>query len=187
MTWSPDGAALITFTTRGEIFVRDAETGRERFPPIRLPLENGVCTASDISSDNELLLATNWGAFEVWYWRQSRLLLPRRQLDLKMAYQYGGSRLLKVSPDGRFAMIGGTHASKGIAAYVLTLDDLNHRETRSPDELINLAEVLAHERLLESGATSNLTLDEWLERWRKVRVGAANARDSGTSHWTKRV
>lgn len=61
MTWSPDGAALITVTTGGEVFVRDSESGRERFPPIQLRLKGGVCTASDISSDSRLLVTAITG------------------------------------------------------------------------------------------------------------------------------
>ena len=99
VTWSPDGAALITFTTRGEIFVRDAETGRERFPPIQLPLKGGVCSASDISSDNRLLVTATTGenAVQVWDLKTGEARCP----PIPHPGDYWGLFAVKFSPDGK--------------------------------------------------------------------------------------
>ena len=69
-SYTPDGDTLIVVTTRGEIFVRNAETGEQRFPPIelKLHLKQAHCPAIDFSSDSRLLVTaiTGKNAVQVW-------------------------------------------------------------------------------------------------------------------------
>lgn len=52
---------------------------------------------------------------------------------------------LKVNRDGRFGLVGGTRTGDGSGVYIIHLDDLDHRETRSPEEIIEKVKILSHE------------------------------------------
>lgn len=73
---------------------------------------------------------------------------------------YLNRRTLSVSPDGHYAAIGGNPS-----LHVVSLQTLDEPDTRPVDQLRVEAELLSHHRVLENGATANLSLTEWLDRW----------------------
>ena len=97
--WSPDGTALVSVTARGEVFVRDADTGSERFAPIRLNPKRGVCSAIDFSADSRLLVTaiTGENAVQVWNLQTGTACCP----PIPHPGDSWGLFAVKFSPDGR--------------------------------------------------------------------------------------
>ncbi len=104
------------------------------------------------------------GQVDVWDWRQSRRLCPPRPHAMAPIHAYTGDRHLEISPDGRFAYVGGTED-----VYVVSLDELDQPDTRSDDAILLEAEVLSHRELLDSSTPSLLSNDEWKKRWKAWR------------------
>jgi WD40 repeat protein len=163
--FSPDNQHLLTVASDASVRIWDLKTyelvgatiqGREdivaRFRP----------------STGDVVTVDANGQFDVWDWRQSRRLCPPRQLEMKPAPASNGERSLSLSPDGRFALVGGTDC-----VYVIDLNELDERDDRSPEAILLEAEVLSHMHLLESSAPALLSNDDWLKRWKKWRESEA--------------
>ena len=101
------------------------------------------------------------GLVDVWDWRHSRRLCPSRKLRLPRLFAYNGQRHLAISPDGRFAYVGGNGT-----VHVINLDELDEVDTRSAEAILLEAEVLSHTQLLDSSTPSLLSNDAWLKRWK---------------------
>ena len=79
-------------------------------------------------------------------------------------YAYTGNRHLAISPDGRFAYVGGNGT-----VHVINLDELDEVDTRSAESILLEAEVLSHTELLDSSTPSLLSNDAWKKRWKAWR------------------
>jgi len=106
--WSPDGTALITVTAQRQVFVRDAETGRLRFPPVQPDAGAGPCAVIDVSSDSRLMAFGTTGTNTVRVWRLDTgepvsEPLPHPGDDwgiFSVRFSPDGHRLLTASKDG---------------------------------------------------------------------------------------
>jgi hypothetical protein len=75
-----------------------------------------------------------------------------------------------VDPNGNFVLFsGGTYRTM----RCFSLADLRRPDALSLDNLCLRCELIAGQRIDSAGGVSNLTADEWLERWRVLRHGAA--------------
>jgi hypothetical protein len=75
----------------------------------------------------------------------------------------GPGLCLRVSPDGRRAVVGGP--ADGIPIF--RIDEWVRPSPLEGDELCAWAEVVSGQRIAEGNVT-NLTADEWFERWRAL-------------------
>jgi serine/threonine protein kinase/WD40 repeat protein/tetratricopeptide (TPR) repeat protein len=66
--YSPDGQTLITVTTASMVLVRDADTGRVRFPAIEPVVEAGLCRTIAVSPDSRYLATAVTGKNFVQVW-----------------------------------------------------------------------------------------------------------------------
>jgi WD40 repeat protein len=80
----------------------------------------------------------------------------------------GGMGLsLDVSPDGRWAVMGGFTTR----LTVLDLEAITRPADGTPDQLLRWAELMAGRRIDAHGGVVNLTADEWRDRWEEYRRG----------------
>jgi WD40 repeat protein len=104
--YTPDGATLVTLTKElnSAIHVRDAETGRLRYPPIRPVLEGGPCRTFTVSADSRLLATAVNGknAAQVWDLTSGRAL----SRPLLHPGDIIGLFTLRFSPDGQHLLTG---------------------------------------------------------------------------------
>lgn len=68
VAYSPDGATLVTLTSSSRVFVRDAQSGELRFPPLQPVVEGGPCRAIAFSADNRWLATAVNGRNLVQVW-----------------------------------------------------------------------------------------------------------------------
>jgi WD40 repeat protein len=99
--YTADGATLVTLTdgANNGVHVRDADTGRLRYPPIHPVLSVGPCRSFAISVDNRLLATavTGKNAAQVWDLASGRAL----SRPLLHPGDYYGLFHVSFSPDGR--------------------------------------------------------------------------------------
>jgi serine/threonine protein kinase/WD40 repeat protein len=72
---------------------------------------------------------------------------------------------LDVSPDGRWAVMGGFTTR----LTVLDLEAITRPADGTPDQLLRWAELMAGRRIDAHGGVVNLTADEWRDRWEEYR------------------
>jgi WD40 repeat protein len=102
--YTPDGATLVALTDgdNNALQVREANTGRLRYPPIQPVLKGGPCRSFALSSDSRLLATavTGTNAAQVWD------LSSGRALSRPLLHPGDGYGLFHVSfsPDGRFLL-----------------------------------------------------------------------------------
>jgi hypothetical protein len=101
------------------------------------------------------------GQVRVWECPSGKPVTPLHRLSTP-----GGQ--LAITPDGRFLLIYG--ATNLHARDVGYLAEDGHPDW-SVDELCLWAELLSSQRIVEGGAATNLTVTEWLQRWRALRAG----------------
>ena len=75
---------------------------------------------------------------------------------------------LAISPDGRWLTVGG-HGFHHPGIPVFDLQDLSQDSRIKPDELQGWSELVACQRIHETGNIENLSGDEWLARWKAFR------------------
>jgi serine/threonine protein kinase/WD40 repeat protein len=102
--YSPDGKNLVTLTDEWNnvIEVRDAATGRLRFPPLRLSQEQVLCRSFAISADGQLLATavTGKNTAQVWDLASGQALSP----PLPHPGDAYGLWHVSFSPDGRHVL-----------------------------------------------------------------------------------
>jgi WD40 repeat protein len=157
----PDSRHVLSICKDMTIRVWDLLLGR----PAAKPIQPATIGTARFSTDGRFLIsAANDGTVEVWDWRTGRRLAPPRKLPLAMDWAFAGNRTLQVSPDGRFAAVGGRPD-----VWVLSLADLDAVEDESPDDLKAWAELISHHRIDARGALNHLTGDEWWRLWQERR------------------
>jgi WD40 repeat protein len=138
--------------------VWDWRTGRLACPPFEHPDETR--DAAFTPDGGRVLTACIAGFARAWDWRTGKPVTPPLPVE-------GRPLDLAITPDGRRAIVGGFVT----ALAVLDLADLAPDARDDPDLLVLRAELASGRRLHEGGET-NLTLAEWLERWRRRRPAA---------------
>ncbi|MCI0702067.1 MAG: hypothetical protein L0241_13370 [Planctomycetia bacterium] len=94
----------------------------------------------------------------VWDVRTARPVSP--------AILIGGRGLsLDLTPDGRYAVVGGSTRITSI-----DLAPLTRPAEGEPDDLIRWAELVSGKRIDHNGVVVLLTRDEWLARWKEYRT-----------------
>jgi WD40 repeat protein/predicted Ser/Thr protein kinase len=129
--YTPDGATLVTLGDGWDntVCVRDADTGRLRFAPLRPVLQNGCCRSLAISADSRLLATavTGKNAAQVWDLTDGKALCP----PIPHAGEFYGLFHVSFSPDSRRIL---TSSKNGLAllwdwqASRLACPPLKHRD-----------------------------------------------------------
>src|SRR5207253_8250330 len=97
------------------------------------------------------------GVLKIWEWRTGKPVCPPLALD-------GAVQSLAVSPDGRRVAVGGLMKE----LPVFHLDDWLAPAALELDDLCLWGEIVSGQRV-EDGGVTNLTAEEWLQRWRDFR------------------
>ena len=102
--YSPDGNSLVTVAPKNLVFVRDAQTGRLRYPPWSPVLEGGPFRTMAFSPDSRLLATGVNGknAVEIWDLATGKLAAP----PLPHPGDAYGIFSVAFSPDGRLILSG---------------------------------------------------------------------------------
>ena len=161
--FSPDGRYLLTVCRDMSARVWDVNEQR--------PVTASITAAEDLTacfraSGRQLLIADYEGRFEAWDWRRRHPLMPSEQIFRDRAFFWDGSRTLVLSPDERHVAFGG----RGVL-HLIPLEALDATTLPPASQLVAAAEVLSHLRL-QDDSTTNLTADEWYQRWQQLRTQA---------------
>ncbi|MCY2991380.1 MAG: WD40 repeat domain-containing protein, partial [Planctomycetota bacterium] len=160
--FSPDGRYLLTIAKDASARVWNIASGQLAAAPIT-GFED--ITARFRRAVSQLVLTDYEGHFEAWDWRRHQRLMPTQRLFWERAFAWSGQRSLVLSPDGRLAAVGGNKE-----LHIVNLRPLDVTEVPPIQELVTEAEVLSHLRMLDTGATANLTFEEWYGRWESLRA-----------------
>ncbi len=130
--------------------------------------------AAEFTPDARLVVTASWDeTARVWDVRTGQPLSQPLRLN-------GQGLTLDVTPDGRFAVIGG----KMPGLKLLDLRELTRPAEGTPTQLQRWTEVLAFQRI-EGGRLTPLTTDEWLQRWKEHRQSLATAERKEERSWLK--
>ena len=102
--YSPDGTALVSVTPANVVIVRDAETGRLRFPAIHPVVERGPCRTIAVSPDSRWLATgvTGKNVVQVWNLATGQPAGPA----LPHPGDFYGIFAVEFSPDGQWILSG---------------------------------------------------------------------------------
>jgi WD40 repeat protein len=154
--FSPDGKHLLTACRDGMARLWDWRAGGL----VRIfEHEHEVHAVAFTLDGRHVLSASDDGILKVWEWRTGKPVCPPLVL--------GGAGLsLAVTPDGKRVAVGGF--MKELAVF--HLDDWLAPAPLEPDDLCVWAEIVSGQRVEDGGGVTNLTTQEWLERWRGFRA-----------------
>ena len=154
--FSADNRHLLTVSRDATARVWETDSGRMVGAPITSKNDIG---ARFRPHHDELLTVDYEGRFDVWDWHSTTKLWPSQPLMKNPGAIWGGIRSLTLSPNGRFAAIGGNGELS-----LIDLAPLDATDLPSPADLRLQAERLSGMRLLDNGNASKLTNEEWLSR-----------------------
>jgi WD40 repeat protein/serine/threonine protein kinase len=157
VVFSPDGRQVLTACRDGMAKLWDWRTGQLACPPLQH--EHEVMAVAFTPDGRWILTGSDDGAMRVWERRTGKLAMPPRFT--------GRGRTavgLAVTPDGNYTVAGGWTD----ALQIIHLGDLSARSELDAADLCTWAELASGQRVQEGGVT-NLTVGEWLERWREFR------------------
>ncbi|MFO0878225.1 MAG: protein kinase [Gemmataceae bacterium] len=158
MEMSPDGRLVVTHTTDRLLRVWDTIRGQAAGVPLELP-EGGLLNR--LTPDGRWIVSASLeGRLDLWDWRLGQRLLPGRQTGLSNLVLIGPGGPIHVSPDGRWACLGGKPHLE-----VIRLPEVPSAEGGSVDDLCTGAELLSFRRIQEGGTLALLTTEEWMARW----------------------
>jgi WD40 repeat protein/predicted Ser/Thr protein kinase len=154
--FSPDGKHLLTACRDGMARLWDWRAGRLVCPPFEH--EHEVLAVRFTPDGRHVLSASQDGVLKVWEWRTGKPVCP--------PFSLGGVGLsLALTPDGRRVACGGFLR----ALPVFHLDDWLAPAELGPDDLCVWGEIVSGQRVEDGGGVTNLTAEEWLERWQAFR------------------
>jgi WD40 repeat protein len=154
--FSPDGRYVLTGCRDKLVRLWDWRAGRLVCPPFAH--EHEVHTVAFHPDPRWILTASNDGIMRVWEWQTGKPVTP--------PLVTGGAVLsLDVTLDGRHAVVGGFMN----ALQVFDLGGLSGRNELGADDLCTWGELVSGQRVQEGGGVTNLTAEEWLQRWRDFR------------------
>lgn len=154
--FSRDGKHVLT--NCGDRLVRlwDWRTGQLVCPPFAH--DHGVHGVAFHPDRRWILTGSGDRILRVWEWQTGKPVTPRLAT--------GGAVLsLDVTPDGRHAVVGGFMD----ALKIFPLADLFTPNELNADDLCTWAEIVSGRRVQDGGGVTNLTGEEWLQRWRDFR------------------
>jgi WD40 repeat protein len=154
--FSPDGQHLLTACRDGMARLWDWRAGRLVCPPFEH--EHEVHAVTFTPDGRHVLSASDDGVLKIWECRTGKPICPPLAL--------GGAGLsLVVTPDGRRVACGGFLKE----LPVFHLDDWLAPSALEPDDLCLWGEIVSGQRIEDGGGVTNLSAEEWLERWRPFR------------------
>lgn len=160
--FSSDGRHLLTFGKDAAASLWDLSTGDLVTAPFRG--ERDILARFRPGRD-EVLIADAYGWLHFWDGRHAERQWPALRLASNTEELWLRARTLTLSPDGRFAAVGGTGALQ-----VVDLAPLDDRRVFPTANLIDEAELLSGYRLLPNGQPARLTGDEWRRRFEASRT-----------------
>jgi hypothetical protein len=154
--FSRDGRHLLTAGRDGMARLWDWRAGRLVCPAFEH--EHEVHAVAFTPDGRHALSASFDGVLKIWEWRTGKPVCPPLAL--------GGAGLsLAVTPDGRRVACGGFMTD----LPVFHLDDWLAPPTLATDDLCLWGEIVSAQRI-ENGGVTNLTAEEWHQRWRDFRA-----------------
>jgi WD40 repeat protein len=154
--FSPNGEYLLTACRDGLARLWDWRAGRLVCPAFEHDHE--VHAVAFTPDGRHVLSTSDDGVLKVWEWRTGKLVCP--------PFTLGGVGLsLAVTPDGKRVAVGGF--LKELAVF--HLDDWLTPSPLEPDDLCLWGELVSGQRLEAGAGVTNLTAEEWLERWQAFR------------------
>jgi WD40 repeat protein len=154
--FSPDGKQLLTACRDGMARLWDLRSGQLVCPPFEHDHE--VHAVAFTPDGRHVLSASDDGVLKIWEWRTGKPVCPPFSLA-------GAGLSLAVTPDGKRVAVGGF--MKELAVF--HLDDWLAPSPLEPDDLCVWGEIVSGQRIEEGGGVTNLTTEEWLERWQAFR------------------
>jgi WD40 repeat protein/serine/threonine protein kinase len=156
--FSPDGKQLLTgcrdYMARLWDWRADEQDPRHTFEH-----EQEVHAVAFTPDGRHVLSAGNDEVLRIWELSTAKPVCP------PLAFR-GFCKSLAVTPDGRRVVCGGLLKEM----QVFHLDDCLASPALEPDDLCLWGEVLSGQRVENGGGVTNLTADEWLQRWRDFRA-----------------
>jgi WD40 repeat protein/serine/threonine protein kinase len=149
---SRDGRHLLTTCRDGMARVWDWKMRRLVSPP--LVHGNEVHAAAFTPDGRWVVTASLDQTARIWDWRTGMPVTPGLPLR-------GKGLNVAVTPDSRYAVVGGFV----VALEVIHLGDVAEDRELDADDLCLWAELLSGQRVHEGGGVTNLTAEEWLQRW----------------------
>jgi WD40 repeat protein/tetratricopeptide (TPR) repeat protein len=157
--FSPDGTRILTGCRDGAARLWDWGSGRLVCPPLLHAVE--IWDVGFTPNGKFLATASIDGTARVWESLTGQPVTPPLPVGV-MAWS------LAISPDGRWLTSGGQgFHHPGIPAF--DLQDLSPDSRIKPDELQGWSELVACQRIHETGNIENLSGAEWLARWKEYR------------------
>jgi WD40 repeat protein len=154
--FSPDGNYLLTAGRDYLARLWDWRAGRLVCPAFQHDYE--VHAAAFTPDGRWVLTASDDKTLRVWESVTGKPVSPPLALG-----DFGLT--LDVTPDGKHAVVGGFWKE----LHVFDLGDLAGDTTLDADDLVVWGELLAGQRVHEKAGVTNLTAQEWIERWRGFR------------------
>jgi WD40 repeat protein len=156
LRFSPDGTELLTSCDDGQLRVWDWRAGALKDA---LPLHQIWLQDFSFTADRRWLVTLGSEELQVTDWRAQNPAGPPWKLK-------GYTRLaMELAAEDRRAVAGGFSSS--LIAY--DLEAMTAPVSGTADDLVELAELAAGRRILNSGNIIPLTSAEWEERWRRVQ------------------
>jgi WD40 repeat protein len=154
--FSPDGEHLLTACRDGMARLWDWRAGRLVCPPFEH--EHEVHVVAFTPDGRRVLSASDDGVLKIWEWRTGKPVCPPLAL--------GGAGLsLAVTPDGKRVAVGGFMKE----LPVFHLGDRLVLAPLEPDDLCLWGEIVSGQRIEAGAGVTNLTAEEWLQRWQAFR------------------
>ena len=126
--------------------------------------ESAISSVAFHPNGRWVLTTSGEGVFRVWEGRTGKPITP------PLPAGSGAGISLAVTPDGNYAVIGDWVSvfSSWTALQVFYLGDLSDAAS-DLDDLRTWGELLSGRRVQDGSGVTNLTAEEWLERWRAFR------------------
>ncbi len=155
--FSSDNRYLLTFAKDATASVWDLSSGQLASAPFSG--QEDIAAAFRPGHD-QVIIVDFAGWLHIWDWRTSTRLWPATRLFTPPDLIWTHCRTLTLSPDGRYAAVGGRGALQ-----VIDLTPLDNRDPPPPtSDLLLEAELLSGRRMLDNGQLTKLTSDEWRQR-----------------------
>jgi WD40 repeat protein len=156
VAFSRDGQHVLTACADKMARLWDWRTHQLVCPPF--VHEQAIFAAAFHPNRRWILTGSRDKTMRIWEWQTGKPVTP--------PLATGGFVLnLGVTPDGQYAVVGGYMD----ALKVFDLGYLSAPNELDGDDLCAWGELVSGQRIQEGGGVTNLTAEEWLQRWRAFR------------------